>query len=65
VRAGEYGRRFPDRRRAVSQELKRLAEEKAIRPHVHAAFDFDDWRSAFAAMQQQDAVGKVVIRVGD
>ena len=63
VRAGEYGRRFPDRRRAVSQELKRLAEEKAIQPHVHASFDFDDWRSAFASMQQQDAVGKVVIRV--
>ena len=63
VRAGEYGRRFPDRRRLVSQELKRLAEEKAIQPHVHASFDFDDWRSAFASMQQQDAVGKVVIRV--
>jgi len=43
--------------------LKRLAEEKAIQPHVHASFDFDDWRSAFASMQQQDAVGKVVIRV--
>ncbi|MCP1470188.1 NADPH2:quinone reductase [Sphingobium sp. OAS761] len=63
VRAGEYGRRFPDRRRLVSQELKRFAEEKAIQPHVHASFDFDDWRSAFASMQQQDAVGKVVIRV--
>ena len=63
VRAGEYCRRFPERRRAISAELKRLAEEKAIRPHVHAAFDFADWRSAFASMQQQDAIGKVVIRV--
>jgi NADPH2:quinone reductase len=64
VRAGEYGRRFPERRRLVSQELKRLAEAKAIRPHVHAAFEFDDWRSAFASMQEQNAIGKVVIRVG-
>jgi NADPH2:quinone reductase len=65
VRAGEYGRRFPERRRRVSEELRRLAEARAIRPHVHAAFDFDDWRSAFAAMQQQNAVGKVVIRIAD
>jgi NADPH2:quinone reductase len=65
VRAGEYGRRFPDRRRKVSEELKRLAEAKAIRPHVHASFDFGDWRSAFEAMRQQNAVGKVVIRVND
>jgi NADPH2:quinone reductase len=63
VRAGEYGRRFPDRRRKASEELKRLAEERRIRPHVHAAFDLEDWRTAFASMQQQDTIGKVVIRV--
>ena len=65
VRAGEYCRRFPEPRRAISEELKRLAETKAICPHVHAAFDLADWRAAFASMQQQDAIGKVVIRVNE
>ena len=61
VRAGEYGRRFPDRRRRMVSKLLRLAEHGEIRPHVHAAFPLEAWEEAFALMERRDAVGKIVL----
>jgi NADPH2:quinone reductase len=61
VRAGEYGRRFPDRRRRIISKLLRLAEHREIKPHVHAAFPLEAWRDAFALMERRDAIGKVVL----
>lgn len=61
VRAGEYGRRFPDRRRRIVAHLCRLAEAGEIRPHVHAAFPLERWREAFALMKSREAVGKIVL----
>jgi NADPH2:quinone reductase len=61
VRAGEYGRRFPDRRRRIVSKLLRLAEHGAIRPHVHSTFPLEGWRDAFALMERRDAVGKIVL----
>jgi NADPH2:quinone reductase len=61
VRAGEYGRRFPDRRRRIVAELRRLAESGGIRPHVHASLPLTNWRDAFALMKSRTAVGKIVL----
>jgi NADPH2:quinone reductase len=61
VRAGEYGRRFPDRRRRIVAELRRLAETKAIRPHVHATLPLERWREAFTMMEKREAIGKIVL----
>ncbi len=61
VRAGEYGRRFPERRRRIGAELLRLADCRAIRPHVHATFPLERWREAFELIQLREAVGKVVL----
>lgn len=61
VRAGEYGRRFPDR---GSQDLARLcamAEAGAIHPNVGGVFGLDEWRKAFAAMEDRTVVGRSVI----
>lgn len=62
VRAGEYGRRFPDRRRAYLAELARLAGEGLISPHVDSVYPLDDWRKAFVRMRERQATGKVVLR---
>jgi NADPH2:quinone reductase len=61
VRAGEYGRRYPKRRRFMGEELLRLAENGVVRPHVHASLPVDRWREAFALLQDRQAVGKVVL----
>lgn len=61
VRAGEYGRQFPDKGRENQEAIWRLAEEGKIRPRVHAEYTLADWRSAFEAMQRSDMVGKIVL----
>jgi NADPH2:quinone reductase len=63
VRAGEYGRRFPDRRRCVSAKLLRLAEDGRLRPHVDSRFPLDHWQEAFARMESRAAVGKIVFDI--
>lgn len=65
VRAGEYGRRFPERGAENVAAVDALAAEGRIRPHVHAALDLADWREAFAMLERREAVGKVVLRPQD
>jgi NADPH2:quinone reductase len=61
VRAGEYGRQFPDRGRENAAEVWRMANEGVIRPHVHAEFRLEDWRAAFDLLADRKVVGKAVI----
>ena len=61
VRAGEYGRRFPDLGRANVAAIRQLAEEGAIAPQVHAQLPLDRWRDGFAAMEDRSVVGRTVI----
>ncbi|SNS32132.1 NADPH:quinone oxidoreductase family protein [Sphingopyxis indica] len=62
VRAGEYGRRFPQRGAENLAAIDALAAEGRIRPHVHAVLDLADWRAGFAMLERREAVGKVVLR---
>ncbi|MEZ5937496.1 MAG: NADPH:quinone oxidoreductase family protein [Hyphomonadaceae bacterium] len=64
VRAGEYGRRFPEEGRKVRETIWRWAEEGRTRPVIHAEHPLEDWRSAFEAMRDRKLVGKVILRPG-
>ncbi|MDR6624179.1 NADPH:quinone oxidoreductase family protein [Caulobacter segnis] len=61
VRAGEYGRQFPEKGRENSQAVWRMADEGLIRPHVHAEVPLDRWREAFNLLAERKVVGKAVI----
>lgn len=61
VRAGEYGRRFPERGRENLETIWRWAEDGRVRPHIHAEVALEDWRRAFEMMRGREVVGKVVI----
>jgi NADPH2:quinone reductase len=61
VRAGEYGRRFPDKGRENQDAIWALAAEGKIRPRVDSRYPLADWRTAFEAMRDSRMVGKVVI----
>ncbi len=61
VRAGEYGRRFPERGREDMAAIQRLAEEGRIRPHVHSAVPLANWREAYLAMRERRVIGRTVI----
>jgi NADPH2:quinone reductase len=61
VRAGEYGRQFPERGRENQAAIWGLAEEGAIRPRVDREYALDDWRAAFDSLADRKVVGKSVI----
>ena len=61
VRAGEYGRRFPDRGRENLDAIWSLAASGRILPRVHAEYPLADWRAAFDTMARSDMVGKLIL----
>ena len=61
VRAGEYGRRYPERGRENLDAIWALAESGKVKPHVHAALPLDQWREAFEMMRSREVVGRVII----
>ena len=61
VRAGEYGRRFPDKGRENQDAVWALAAEGRIRPRVDSRYKLADWRRAFEAMRDSRMIGKIVI----
>jgi NADPH2:quinone reductase len=62
VRAGEYGRQFPDKGRAVRETIWRWAAECKTHPAVFAELPLDQWREAFELMRDRRLVGKIVLR---
>lgn len=61
VRAGEYGRQFPEKGRQNIEAVWKMANEGTIRPHVHAELPLDQWREAFELLSERKVVGKAVI----
>ena len=60
VRAGEYGRQFPDRGRENQTAIWTLAQ--AMRPRVDQEYALADWREAFDSLANRKVVGKTIIR---
>lgn len=61
VRAGEYGRQFPERGRQNLEAIWKWAEEGRVKPCIHAEIPLADWRRAFDMMRSREVVGKVVL----
>jgi NADPH2:quinone reductase len=61
VRAGEYGRQFPERGRENQAAIWKLAEQGRIRPRVDREYALADWQAAFEAMRDSRMVGKLVL----
>lgn len=61
VRAGEYGRQFPERGRENTQAIHELVSQGHLKPHVGAVFDLADTQSAFEALMSRQIIGKAVI----
>lgn len=61
VRAGEYGRQFPEKGRENGETVWRMANEGVISPHVHAELPLERWREAFDLLAERKVVGKAVI----
>ena len=65
VRAGEYGRQFPEKGRENVAAIWQWAREGKTHPHVHAELPLDDWREGYRMLAEREVVGKVVLRPGE
>jgi NADPH:quinone reductase len=61
VRAGEYGRQFPDRGQRNIAAVHALVSSGAVTPHVGASFALEDSRLALHALIDRQIIGKAVI----
>ena len=61
VRAGEYGRQFPDRGRENVEQIWGWAREGKTRPYVHASLPLEQTVEGFRELQNRKVVGKLII----
>ena len=61
IRAGEYGRRFPDRGRENIAAIDRLLAEGKIRPHIGAKFPLAQAVDAMRMLAERRIIGKAII----
>jgi len=61
VRAGEFGRQFPQKGRENHEAIWKLAEEGKVRPRVDAEYPLDNWRVAFDSLADRKVIGKTII----
>jgi NADPH2:quinone reductase len=61
VRAGEYGRQFPERGVENIRTIDAWASAGKIRPHVCASFPLERAHEAMAMLQTRKVIGKVVL----
>ena len=61
VRAGEYGRRNPDKAKENYDSILNLANEKKINPYICKIFSLDEGKKALLYMAQRKVIGKIVI----
>ena len=63
VRAGEYGRRDPERGLQNRRAVEALAAQGLFRPHIGAHFGFEQLPEAYRAMAERRVAGKIVIDI--
>ncbi len=62
VRAGEYGRKFPERGEENLNAIWEWARHGKTRPHIHAEVPLAETRRGLDMLQAREVVGKVIIR---
>jgi NADPH2:quinone reductase len=62
VRAGEYGRRNPEKGRENMAAIWKLADEGQVKPRVDREYPLSEWRAAFDSLADRRVVGKTIIR---
>ena len=65
VRAGEYGRRFPEKGRENMQAIWKWANAGKLTPQIHARIPLADITKAIDMMISRAFVGKIVIEMPD
>jgi NADPH2:quinone reductase len=62
VRAGEYSRRFPNKRAETMRAIFDGWAQGKLHPHVDQVFTLDDWRAAMDRMTSRSLTGRVIVK---
>ena len=62
VRAGEYGRKFPEKGEENLNAIWQWAEEGRTRPYVHSELPLSETLEGFRMLENRQVLGKLVIR---
>lgn len=60
VRAGEYGRRFPERLKRIRDALFTMLEEGRLHPRIDRILPLERWQEGYRALERREVIGKVV-----
>lgn len=60
VRAGEYGRQFPEKGRQNAAAIWDMAGQ--MKPRVDKEYPLADWRAAFDSLADRKVIGKTIVR---
>ena len=63
MRAGEYGRRFPQKGRENLAAIDALLADGKLHPHVGARFPLERTVDAMRMLQERKAIGKVIVEI--
>lgn len=61
VRAGEYGRRFPERGQENLDAIWAMVQAGQTKPRIHATLPLENYREGFDMLVRRTVVGKVVL----
>jgi len=61
VRAGEYGRRDPEKGKEVADALDALADSGAIKPYISHAFPLERAVDAMRLLENREVIGKAIV----
>lgn len=61
VRAGEYGRKFPEKGRENIAAIDALLAEGKLHPHIHVRFPLARAAEAMQVLADRQAIGKVIV----
>ena len=62
VRAGEYGRKFPEKGEENLNTIWQWADEGKTRPYVHSELPLSETLEGFRLLENRQVIGKLVIR---
>lgn len=62
VRAGEYGRQFPERGRENIEQIWRWAKDGKTRPYIHDTLSLDQTVDGFRHLRDRKVVGKLIVK---
>ena len=63
VRAGEYTRKFPEKKMEINKNIKNLAEKGLITPRIHKVFKLRDFKQAAKEIKSRQVIGKLAFKI--